>query len=139
MKVYIQIGSTRERIEFDLNPSDTIEVLKAKINEDRGIPIKIQRIYKNYQARNEREVLSDDTKVSEIKKDHSKDSFPWHVADEYDGDGNPINQDYLRLYMFGEGLKLSALIPLRAISSLCVGRDHPRDLLGRGHFQILQV
>ena len=107
MKVYIQIGSTRERIEFDLNPSDTIEVLKAKINEDRGIPIKIQRIYKNYQARNEREVLSDDTKVSEIKKDHSKDSFPWHVADEYDGDGNPINQDYLRLYMFGEGLKIN--------------------------------
>ena len=107
MKVYIQIGSTRERIEFDLNPSDTIEVLKAKINEDRGIPTKIQRIYKNYQARNEREVLSDDTKVSEIKKDHSKDSFPWHVADEYDGDGNPINQDYLRLYMFGEGLKIN--------------------------------
>ena len=107
MKVYIQIGSTRERIEFDLNPSDTIDVLKDKINEDRGIPIKIQRIYKNYQARNEREVLSDDTKVSEVKKDHSKDSFPWHVADEYDGDGNPINQDYLRLYMFGEGLKIN--------------------------------
>ena len=74
MKVYIQIGSTRERIEFDLKPSDTIKVVKAKITEDRGIPAKIQKIYKNYQAINEQEVLSDDTKLSDINKDTSKES-----------------------------------------------------------------
>ena len=110
MKVYIQIGSTRERIEFDLEPSDTIKVVKAKITEDRGIPAKIQKIYKNYQAINEQEVLSDDTKLSDIKKDtskESKDSFPWYAADYYDEDGNPKDQDYLRLYMYGEGLKIS--------------------------------
>ena len=53
MKVYIQIGSTRDRIEFDLKPSDTIKVVKAKIAEDRGIPAKIQKMYKNYQAIND--------------------------------------------------------------------------------------
>ena len=102
MKVYIQIGSTRERIEFDLKPSDNIKVVKEKIAEDRGIPIEIQGIYKNFNDWfNKQKVLTDDTKLSEIKIDNSKDSFPWQ------DDGTPTNQDDLRLFMLSEGFNIN--------------------------------
>ena len=102
MKVYIQIGSTRERIEFDLKPSDNIKVVKAKIAEDRGIPIEIQGIYKNFDDWfNKQKVLTEDTKLSEIKIDNSKDSFPRH------DDGTPNDKDYLRLFMLSKGFNIN--------------------------------
>ena len=101
MKVYIQIGSTRERIEFDLKPSDNIKVVKAKIAEDRGIPIEIQGIYEN--LFNKEKALTDETKLSEIKIDKSKDSFPWHK----DLDNKPTNQDDLHLFMLSEGFNIN--------------------------------
>ena len=102
MKVYIQIGSTRERIEFDLKSSDTIKVVKAKIAEDRGIPIEIQGIYKSLLGFNNQKVLTDDTKLTEIKIDNSKDSL-WHE----DLDDKPTNQDDLRLFMQTEGFNIN--------------------------------
>ena len=102
MKVYIQIGSTRERIEFDLKPSDNIKVVKEKIAEDRGIPIEIQGIYKNFNDWfNKQKVLTEDTKLSEIKIDNSKDSFPRH------DDGTPNDKDYLRLFMLSKGFNIN--------------------------------
>ena len=102
MKVYIQIGSTRERIEFDLKPSDNIKVVKEKIAEDRGIPIEIQGIYKSLLGFNNQKVLTDDTKLTEIKIDNSKDSL-WHE----DLDNKPTNQDDLHLFMLSEGFNIN--------------------------------
>ena len=102
MKVYIQIGSTRERIEFDLKSSDTIKVVKAKIAEDRGIPIEIQGIYKSLLGFNNQKVLTDDTKLTEVKIDNSKDNL-WHE----DLDNKPTNQDDLRLFMQTEGFNIN--------------------------------
>ena len=118
MKVYIQIGSTRERIEFEFEPSDSIKDVKTKIAEDRGIPIRIQRLFKSYYGIDKQDVVSDDTKLSQIKKDttfpwhgadeHKKDTtFPWHDADEYNDDFEPTNLNYLRLYLYSKGLKIN--------------------------------
>ena len=70
MKVYVQIGSSKEKIDFNLKPSDTIGDVKAKIAEDRAIPIYIQRLFGNYQefVEDGQHGLNDKTKLYQIDK-----------------------------------------------------------------------
>ena len=70
MKVYVQIGSSKEKIDFNLKPSDTIGDVKAKIAEDRAIPIYIQRLFGNYQefVEDDQHGFEDKTKLYQIDK-----------------------------------------------------------------------
>ena len=70
MKVYIQIGSSKEKIDFNLKPSETIGDVKAKIAQDREIPIDIQRLFGKYQdiVEDDEYGLKDKTKLYQIDK-----------------------------------------------------------------------
>ena len=70
MKVYVQIGSSKEKIDFDLKPSETIGDVKAKIAKDRAIPVDIQRLFGKYQniVQDHQNGLKDKTKLYQIDK-----------------------------------------------------------------------
>ena len=70
MKVFVQIGSSNEVIYFNLKSSQTIWDVKSKIAKERGILIRIQRIFGKYQDIGEDHEygLEDKTKLYKIDK-----------------------------------------------------------------------
>ena len=96
MKVFVQIGSSTEVIYFILKPSQTIGDVKAKIAKDRGIPIRIQRIFGKYQGivENHEYGLNCNTKLYKIDKNGKiKNCLSSFISKHRSSDG------YLFLYL----------------------------------------
>ena len=94
MKVYVQLGG-REKIDFDLSPSDDIWVVKNKIAEDRAIPVTTQRIFGSYQSEEDLDLhkeLRNGAKLSKVKNDI--DTSEYLISPK-----RPKN-DYIRLYVY---------------------------------------
>ena len=101
MKVYVQIGVSKEKVDFDLKLSDTIKTLKAKIAEDRGIPVGIQRLFHKYQEDLEDQMKSgirDEIKLSQIIK--MNDTIESEIYSSDQSKAKVSKKDYLCLYLY---------------------------------------
>ena len=102
MKVYVQIGTSKEKVDFDLKLSDTIKTLKAKIAEDRGIPVCIQRLFHKYQEDLEDQKktgIRDEIKLSQIMK--MNDTIESEIYSSKESKAKVSKKDYLCLYLYG--------------------------------------
>ena len=100
MKVYMQIGSSKEKIDLDLKPSDTIGDVKAKIAEDRAIPIYIQSLFSKYQEfvpEDHQIGLKDNIKLFQIDKNGKIKNYFFSFLSK-----RKSSNEYLLLYLYSK-------------------------------------
>ena len=104
MKVYVQIGTSKEKVDFELKLSDTIKTLKARIAEDRGIPVCIQRLFHKYQEDLEDTKkcgIRDEIKLSQIIKMNETFENEIYSSKKDESKAKVSKKEYLRLYLYG--------------------------------------
>ena len=106
MRVFIQISGLRERIDFQMKPSDNIRNVKTKIAEDRAIPVRHQILWPRFGSRDLRDGLRDDIKLSQID-DGSDNPLGLRTVDEPNPKRTKKEVKDLQLILHGKDCKIN--------------------------------